>query len=259
MKKLLFLFSAGMILFACNTSSTTESSARNTDLFQQNLKGKVQSYTEQAYTVDSTGKSVKDSVMNVTELDEKGYSIKAETKDSTGKVKEETMLTRYEGGTPKEITTKTNGKQTKKFVIDLDSNKKFGLVKVYDSTEKMTSYYKEITQDEYENVLGATEYTPENKFKSSFAQTYTNGLYAGTVGKDSSGKESYRSTYKMDDKGNWIEGSETNVMKDTTKTTVSTYKYDSLDDKGNWTQRTQYNDKNKPVKIIKRTFTYYKD
>ena len=259
MKKILFLLSIGLVLFACNTVSTKETSATNTDLIQQNLKGNVQNYTEQSYTVDSTGNMKKDSVFNVTDIDEKGYSTKGQTMDSTGKVKEETVMTRFDNGSPKEITTKANGRQTKKFVIELDSNKKFKLVNVYDSTEKMTSYYKEITQDQFENVLGATEYTPENKLKSSFTQTYTNGHFAGTVGKDSSGKDTYRSVYKLDDKGNYIEESEMNVMKDSTKTTLTSYKYDSFDDKGNWTQRTQYNDKNKPIKIVKRTFTYYKD
>lgn len=259
MKKILFVLSTGMLLFACNTVSTKETSATNTDLIQQNLKGKVQSLTEQSYTVDSTGNMKKDSVAYVSDFDEKGYSNKGQTKDSAGNVKEETLITRYDNGTPKEITTKANGKQTKKFVIALDSNKKFSLVNVYDSTDKITSYYKEITQDQFENVLGATEYTPDNKFKSSFTQTYTNGHFAGTVGKDSTGKENYRSAYKLDDKGNFSEGSEMNVTKDSTKTTLTTFKYDSFDDKGNWTQRTQYNDKNKPIKVVKRTLTYYKD
>jgi hypothetical protein len=260
MKKLLFLLSTGMLLFACNTVSTKETSATNTDLIQQNLKGKVQSLTEQSYTVDSTGTMKKDSVMYVSDFDEKGYSNKVQTKDSAGNVKEETLITRYDNGTPKEITTKANRKQTKKFVIALDSNKKFSLVNVYDSTDKMTSYYKEITQDQFENVLGATEYTPENKLKSSFTQTYTNGHFAGTVGKDSTGKDTYRSGYKLDDKGNPIIEEETNFYKkDSIKTVLTTIKYDSFDDKGNWTQRTQYNDKNKPIKIVKRTLTYYKD
>ena len=55
------------------------------------------------------------------------------------------------------------------------------------------------------------------------------------------------------------EESTTTVTKDTSKTEKFSYKYDSYDDKGNWTQRTSYNEKGKPVKVIKRTISYYKD
>ena len=259
MKKILFLLITGTILYACNPAATKETPAKNTDLIQQNLKGKVEKYTEESYTVDSAGSQKKDSAIYFSELDQKGYLVKIETKDSSGKLKEETTLVRFENGTPKEITTKTDGKQTKKFVIELDSNKKFSVAKVYDSSDKLSSYYKDISQDEFENVLAATEYSPENKLKSSFTQTYSNGIFTGTIGKDSSGKETYRSTYKLDDKGNPVEESEIIVGKDSSKTVLTTFKYDSYDDQGNWTQRTQYNDKNKPSKVTKRSFTYYKD
>jgi hypothetical protein len=259
MKKILFLLFGASILYACNPASTKEVTATNTDLIQQNLNGKVEKYTEESYTVDSVGNQKKDSAVYESELDQKGYLTKVISKDTSGKVIEETTFARFENGTPKEIVTKANGKQTKKFILELDSNKKFSVAKVYDSSDKMSSYYKEITQDEYENVLGATEYTPENKLKSSFTQSYSKGHFMGTIGKDSLGKETYRSTYKLDDKGNPVEESETTIAKDSTKTTLTTFKYDSYDDKGNWTQRTQYNDKNKPTKISKRSFTYYKD
>ena len=72
----------------------------------------------------------------------------------------------------------------------------------------------------------------------------------------------YAQTY--DDKNNVIESTYKEVKtdstkKDTTITTITKYRYDTFDDKGNWTQRTEMDKDGKPVKIVKRTITYYKE
>ena len=136
---------------------------------------------------------------------------------------------------------------------------KYMEAKVYDSTDMLSSIWRDLTQNEYDVVISGTEYKTDNKIKTSFVNTYKGPLFIGNISKDSSGKEVYRSEYKLDDKGFISESSSTEVMKDTTKTTRYTYKYDSFDEKGNWTQRTRFDDKGKAVKIQKRKITYYKD
>ena len=42
MKKSFFLLSAGVLLIACNNEKKADDAPKNTDLIQQNLKGKVQ-------------------------------------------------------------------------------------------------------------------------------------------------------------------------------------------------------------------------
>jgi len=78
----------------------------------------------------------------------------------------------------------------------------------------------------------------------------------GGESKDSTGKVTYSSSVKLNDKNDQEQVTETTVDKDSTKTTVTTYKYDGWDEQGNWTQRTTYDDKGKPTKITKRIITY---
>jgi hypothetical protein len=52
---------------------------------------------------------------------------------------------------------------------------------------------------------------------------------------------------------------EKTTTKDSTTNKITKYRYDSYDDKGNWTQRTETDENGKPVKIVKRTITYYKE
>jgi len=260
MKKFLFVLSS-VILFACNNDEKKNETAKNTDLHQQNLKGKVQTIEESGYAVDSTGKmGTKDSMTSFSEFDEKGYQTKTTTKDPSGKTKDETTVSHFDNGAAKNVVGTSNGKQTFKMEIEIDSAGNYSAAKAYDSTGKQTSYYKELAQDEFGNVLKGTEYNMDNKMISTFTNNYDqNGHFFGGSSKDSTGKETFHSVLKLNDKGDAIEMTTTTVTKDTTKTETVSYKYDSYDEKGNWTQRTTSDDKGKATKITKRTITYYKD
>ncbi|MFI5185344.1 MAG: hypothetical protein ACHQF0_01320 [Chitinophagales bacterium] len=260
MKKFFFVLLAGFLVTACNNEKKTEA-PKNTDLIGQNLKGKVQHYEEMSYAVDSTGKmGAMDSIINTQDFDEMGYQTTSSGKNSKGEVMSEGTVTHYDKGQVKEFDNKNKGKLTSKMTIEIDSNGKYSRADSYDSTGKITSYYKDITENEYGEVLKGTEYKMDNTVKSSFENSFDkDGHYIGGSSKDSSGKETFHSTVKLNDKGDAAEESDMTVTKDSTKNETFTYKYDSYDDKGNWTQRTTYNDKGKPTKIIKRTYTYYKE
>src|ERR1041385_6859605 len=124
MKKLFLFLSAGVLIIACNNEKKAgEVTAKNTDLIQQNLKGKVQHFEETSSTIDSTGASKKDSVSNTQNFDEKGYQTTFITKNITGKIKEEQTVTHYDGGQTKDVTIKNgDGKQTMKWEITIDSS-----------------------------------------------------------------------------------------------------------------------------------------
>ena len=81
-------------------------SPANTDLVQQNLKGKVKTYEETSTTVDSTGASKKDSTSFWNQLDEKGYTTAFEIRDIDGKAKETQSFARYDHGQMKELVIK---------------------------------------------------------------------------------------------------------------------------------------------------------
>lgn len=261
MKKILFLLLAAAVFTACsNEEKKTTDAPKNTSLITQNLKGKVQRYEVSSSTIDSTGASKADSTKYVNEFDEKGYQTSSVTKDLNDKVKQSQTFTHYEGGQVKGVVYKnSDGKQTMKWEMTIDSNGKYNGATVYDSAGKVSSIWKELKENEYGQVTAGTEYKENGSVKSSFANNYDKAIYTGGIVKDSSGKETLRNTIKLNDKGDASEQTRTTVTKDSTKTKKFTYKYDSYDEKGNWTQLTTFDEKGKPIKVTKRTFTYYKD
>jgi hypothetical protein len=86
---------------------------------------------------------------------------------------------------------------------------------------------------------------------------YDKNIWMSSTTTDSAGKLNGTYKAKVDDKGNVIEFTSSEVKKDSTINKVITYKYE-YDNQGNWTQRTEYDEKGRPVKIAKRAITYYK-
>ena len=257
MKKL-FVFCIVISFFACNSNDKKTEAAKNTDLIQQNLKGKVQKVEETTVNIDSTGKMKPDSSTSVNEFDEKGYQTKYSTKDSSGTLTSEQNISHNDDGTFKEMTTTAKGKQTFKLVTEVKDGKYTG-GKSYDSTGKQDSYYTDLKTNDYGIVYAGKQHFMNDKIKSTFDMKYDGPNFIGGTATDSTGKTTYTGSVKLNDKGNAAEETSTTLDKGVTKTEVVTYKYDSYDDKGNWTQRTTDNDKGKPTKVVKRTYTYYKD
>ena len=260
MKSFLLFLSSACLLLSCNNSAKVESAsmAKNSDIVQQNLKGKVKEFQEVSFIIDSTGGSKQDSLININQFDEKGYQSKNLAKDSTGKIHTDQTMSHDENGMFTEVVTLTNGKQTFRLTTELKDGKYTG-GKSYDSTGKQDSYFTDLATNENGVVYAGKQHFMDGRIKSTWDLKFDGPIYVSGTSTDSTGKVSYTSSVKVDDKGNPIEEVSTTREKDSTKTEKMTYKYDSFDDAGNWTQRTTYNEKGKPSKIVKRTFTYYKD
>lgn len=258
MKKILPVLASGLFALACNDEMRTES-PKNTDLIHQNLKGKVQQFEEVPYKVDSMGKMGEmDSCCTFTaELDEKGYITKWHTKNKKGVTTQERTHTRFDNGQIKGWTDKFNDKKPTSIAIQIDNNGKYSGAQSYDSTGKMESYYTDIKENEYGQVTAWKQYKPDSTLKATWSGEFDKNIWVASTTTDSTGKVNGTYKSKVDDKGNSIEFSSTEVTKDSTINKVITYTYDSFDDVGNWTQRTEY-EKGKPTKILKRTITYYK-
>jgi hypothetical protein len=258
MKKLSFLVVASVIAFSCGESK--QEAAKNTDWLADNLSGKVEQTTDSTYKTESMGKTGElDSCCVVsTKYDEKGYSSGYTSVDKAGTDKEEGVFTHDDKGlfTGQKFTK--NGKQTSSLTVQNDNNKP-SVARSFDSTNKMDFYYTDITTNDYDRLLGFKQYKADSTLKMSIEFTYDKQFYKGQTNKDSVGKETYSSAVKLDDKNNIIENTEKTVTKDSTTNKTTKYRYDSFDDKGNWTQRTEMDGTGKPVKIVKRTVTYYKD
>jgi hypothetical protein len=260
MKKLLMLMVTGMILFSCNNGETETAVAKNSDWTTQNLKGMVKSIEQSTYTPDSTGKigAMDSCCINTDEFDEKGYTTSSAKKDSKGNAGETTSFAHYDKGQMKSVSNSKNGKVTGGFEIDIDKDGKYTGARELDSAGKSTFYYTGLTEDDYGSVTSGTRHKKDSSVDGVFKSEYTKGIQVGNSYTDSSGKQVYTSKSELNDKGDVAKTTETNVGKDSTTTTVTTYTYDSRDEQGNWTQRTTINDKGKATKVTKRTITYYK-
>jgi len=258
MKRFSFLLVTAVLVFSCNESK--QDAAKNADLPADNLMGKVQQVTDSTYKADSTGKAGElDSCCVVsTTYDERGYASGYTSEDKAGTDKEAGTFTHDDKGlfTAQKFTR--NGKQTSSLTVE-NVNGKPSIARSFDSTNKMDFYYKDITINDYARLTGFKQYKPDSTLKMSMENTYDKQLLTGSVSKDSVGNVTYSSTQKLDDKNNVIESTSKEVRKDSTINKTVKYHYDSFDDKGNWTQRTEIDEKGKPVKVVKRTITYYKD
>jgi hypothetical protein len=256
----LFCFVAIAGIVGCNSADQkTTSAPKNSDLVYMNLRGKVNEIVESSTTIDSVGKSKADSLSNVYQFDEKGYQPKYLTKDSAGKVHTDQTISHDSAGHFTQVVTMVDGKLTYKLDVDMDKDGKYSGGKTYDSSGKQASYFGELVTNDYGIVTSGKEYFMNGKIKTTWSNKFDGANFTGGTSTDSTGKESYSGTIKLNDKGDPIDEVSTTREKDSTKTEKMTYKYDTADDQGNWTQRTTYNEKGKPTKVVKRTITYFKD
>ena len=259
MKKFSFVFIIALIALSCNEKK--EEALKNIDTLADNLKGKVEQTIDTDYKVDSSGKmGEQDSCCVVTTgYDDKGYISRyaSDNKAATEKTKEEYV--HYDNGTMKSVNSTRNGKQVSKISIDIDKDGKYTTAKSFDSTGKMDSYYTDIASNDYGQLTSFKQYKPDSTLKMSMQSNYDSQFFMSNSVKDSIEKETYSSSLKRDGKNNITERKTMNVGKDSTTNKVLKYTYDSEDDKGNWTQRTELDENGKPVKITKRTITYYKE
>ncbi len=254
MKKMIIALLA-VSLIACNSTQTR----KNTDIIQQNLKGKVQTLEERTTNFDSTGKAKSDSAINISDFNAEGYITTYTSKDSSGKITVNQTIAHNADGTTSEVKNTKDGKQTFRVTIDVDKNGNYTGAKTYDSTNKQDSYYTDFKTNEYGITYAGKQHFMNGKLKNTFDMKYEGPNFVGGTATDSTGKISYQGTVKLNEKGDAIEEHYTTHEKDSTITKNLTYKYDSYDDKGNWTQRTTSDDKGKQITIVKRIFAYYKD
>jgi hypothetical protein len=259
MKRISFFLMVSFFAFSCNESK--KELPKNADLLADNLAGKVEQTTETTFKTDSTGKvGEQDSCCVVTtRYDEKGYGISSASDNKAGTEKYVTEYTHYDNGAMKNIKTTKNGSPFSSVSIQIDSAGKYTGAQSYDSTNKMDFYYTDLITNDYGQLTGLKEMKPDSTLKMTMASDYDKQYFKGTTQKDSSGKEIFSSKITLDDKNNMIERSTKSVTKDSTINKTVKYRYDSYDDTSNWTQRTQTDENGKPVKIIKRTITYYKE
>lgn len=261
MRRSFILFAAGLFIIACNNeSSEPEKAMQVSDLATESLSGSIESYEETPYKVDSEGKmgDIDSCCIGFAHIDKNGNYTKWTEKDNKGKVTGETVYERFDNGMWKGSKDSKEGKPSGSTDTKIDSAGKYILAEEFDSTGKLSMYYTNIGQNDYGEVTGWKQFDKDSVFRQEGESKYDSILQTSFVMKDSLGNIKSTNAYKYNDKGELTARIITTVTKDSTTTKTTTYSYDAHDDMGNWTQRTEYDDKGKPVKILKRTYTYYK-
>lgn len=253
-----------VLVISCNESK--KETPKNTDWLADNLSGKVEQTTDSTFKTDSTGKigELDSCCVTSTKYDDKGYASGYTSVNKAGTSKDEGTFTHDENGlfTGQKFTK--NGKHMSSLIVQNKDGKYSGATS-FDSANKMDFYYTDITANDYDRVTAFRQYKPDSTLKSSMSFNYNNQFLKDQSAKDSAGKEISSFTQTYDEKNNVIESiykeikMDSATKKDSTITTITKYRYDKLDEKGNWTQRTEMDKDGKPVKVVKRTITYYKE
>ena len=248
-----------VLIFSCNESK--KEIPKNADMLADNLKGKVEQTIDSTFKTDSTGKmGEQDSCCVVTQkYDENGYATENTSVNKNGTENYKTTFTHDDKGNIQNIKNAKNGKTLSSISVQLDKDGKYSTAKSLDSNDKMDFYYTDLTQNDYGQLTSFKQFKSDSTLKMSVASTFDKQLFTGNSVKDSSGKETYSSKITLDDKNNVVENATKEVTKDSAINKTIKYRYDSYDDKGNWTQRTEMDENGKPVKVVKRTITYYKE
>lgn len=264
MRVILFTSAIMLLVVACNQKQSASSvSYAATDVASENLKGNVTQVENDSYIIDSTGKTGPLDEKNIEKFDSSGYTVSYLSMNGKDSIKSQSKFQHNATGFMISMqTTGANDKKKSSMEIEYDSAGRYRLAKSYDSTGKMDVYFRDITSNKYGQVTGAKGYHADSTLKFTFSNNYDSIYYVGGVSKDSVGKVTYSGKTKLNDKKDAAQLDETTVTtdpktkKDSTKNTVTTYKYDSWDSHGNWTQQTSYNEKDNPVKIFKRIIRY---
>ncbi|MBL0181682.1 MAG: hypothetical protein IPP96_05005 [Chitinophagaceae bacterium] len=92
--------------------------------------------------------------IDVTQYDENGNAVRFTSKDSKGKVKNESVFTRHENGLWTGSTdTRKEANPAAPWKVGVDDKGQYTIAQTFDSTGKPDIYYTTLGQNEYGQVL----------------------------------------------------------------------------------------------------------
>jgi hypothetical protein len=129
-------------------------------------------------------------------------------------------------------------------------------IEIYDSNDKIVSYYNNIEQTKFGLLLSMNSYDTSGKLTMSYANDYDSIYQISGTAKDSAGMITSQVKIHLTDKKYPENMLEVSYFKDSTVKNYLSYKYETWDSTGNWIQQTIFSDKEKPIKLVKRIFSY---
>lgn len=222
------LFIAAFFLYSCSQSKVKN------DLTRENLKGKVMTLTETAYSIiEKSGEVQKGNFVSKFnyKYDNKGDKIEEKLYNPDGSLTQKSTYEYDESGNQiVESRYNSTGSLTQKFTYEYDNNGNLSLGNGYNSNGRLWGKFR-YAYDDRSNLIEESMYNQDNKL-------------------------SWKFTYKHDDKGNQIEMNYYNYIQDTSFLEKTIYKYGDYDITGNWLKKTTF-ENDKPKGITERKIEYY--
>jgi uncharacterized protein YkuJ len=252
MNLLLKLFCGICLLASCTRKQQIK---YLTDLEQVNINGNVTKLVTETYQIDSLGQLRKLESVTIEIFDELGNTITDTTKNLIEKNEVVEFLLFNKNGSLSSSSTFENGTKQSKLLLKYDDSKCIAM-EIYDSKDKLESYYDNIQQNKFGLLLSLNSYHPDGKLIMSFVNDYDSIYQISGITKDSTGVLTSEVKIHLTDKKYPENMLEVTYFKDSTVKNYLSYKYESWDTAGNWIQQTIFNDKGQPVKMVKRIFSY---
>jgi hypothetical protein len=226
-----------------------------TDLEQLNIKGNVTKLVTETYNVDSLGLigKLKSEIIEI--FDEQGNTITDTTKNFIEKTEVVEFLIFNKNGSLSSSSTYENGKKQSKMLLKYNDNTCI-TIEIYDSNDKLESYYDNIQQTEFGLLASMNSYDTNGKLTMLYKNVYDSIYQINATVKDSIGILTSEVKIHLTDKKYQENMLEVTYFKDSTVKNYLSYKYESWDTAGNWIQQTIFNHKGQPLKMVKRIFSY---
>jgi hypothetical protein len=226
-----------------------------TDLEQANIKGHLKKLITETYELDSLGHMGKLMSERIEMFDELGYTITDTAKDFIERNEVVNFLNYNKNGSLASLITFENGKKQSKMSLKYNNDKCIS-VNIYDSNDKLETYYDNISQTKYGLLSSLNSHDANGRLTMSFVNEYDSIYQIGAIAKNSIGKLKSKVRISLTSKMDQENMLEISYFKDSSVQKFLSYKYENWDTTGNWIQQTIYDDNGKSIKIVKRIFSY---
>jgi hypothetical protein len=226
-----------------------------TDLEQANIKGRVAKLVTETYKVDSLGQVGELESVSIEIFNKLGYTSTDTAQDFIEKSEVVNFLVYNKNGSLSSMSTFENGKKQSIMLLNYDDGKCI-VMEIYDSNDKLESYYSNIQQNDFGLLSSLNNYDTNGKLTMSYANDYDSIYQIRATAKDSIGMLTSEVKIQLTEKKYQENMLEVTYFTDSTIKNYLSYKYESWDTMGNWIRQTVFNDKGKVIKFVNRIFSY---